>query len=253
MKKISLLLLLSGLLFVSCERDSDMITVGYPITENYTDLDVSHAFDVMVCDTISEARVTVRGGEHKNVVFKVVDGTLRIGYKSGLFNWFHGSGKVLLPRNSTLCDVELSGASSFRGDLQGDKVELDLSGASDFYGNLLASKVSMDLSGSSKYSGNVDADKIEMEISGSSSVTGSGSCTGQLDMEVSGSSDLDAYGLECRMVSGKVSGSSNVKISCCESLTVSVSGASDLYYKTLPGCQPVVNCNTSGSSEVHAQ
>ena len=253
MKKISLLLLLSGLLFVSCERDSDKITVGYPINENYTSLDVSHAFEVVVCDTVTEAKVTVRGGEHKNVVFKVEDGTLKIGFKSSLFNWHHGSGKVLLPRNSALCDVELSGASSFRGNLQGDKVDLEVSGASDFYGNLLASEVNMDLSGASSFKGDINADEIDMEISGSSKVSSSGICTEQFDMEISGSSNLDAFGLECRKVSGKLSGSSDVRISCCESLTVTVSGSSDLYYKAPHGCYPVVNCSTSGGSEVHAE
>lgn len=237
---------------MACEKDfSDHITVGYPVPGNYTALEVNNAFDVVVCDTVSEAKVTVKGGEHKNVVFKVEDGKLKIGFKSGLFNWYHGSAKVLLPRNSSLCDVELSGASCFRGDLSGDKVELDVSGASDFYGNVHGQEVSIDLSGASDFRGSIDADKIEMEISGSSKVSGAGSCTEILDAEVSGSSTVDTYGLECRSVTVKVSGSSDVKISCCESLTGSLSGSSDLYYKALPGCNPVVNCSTSGGSEVH--
>jgi hypothetical protein len=113
--------------------------------------------------------------------------------------------------------------------------------------------VNIDLSGSSDFKGNIDADKIEMEISGSSKVSGFGSCNELLDMEISGSSDVDAYGLECRRVAAKVSGSSKVKISSCESIMGSLSGSSDLYYKALPGCNPVVNCSTSGGSEVHQQ
>ena len=254
MKKTGLMLFALCVMFSACQKDDNNgITVSYPVTDNYTALDVSNAFDVVVCDTVSVAMVTVRGGEHKNVIFKVEKGTLKIGFRSSLFNWYHGPAKVLLPRNSALCEVELSGASSFRGDLQGDKIELDVSGASDFFGNLLGSEVNMDLSGASSFVGDINADNTELEISGSSSVKGAGSCTGQLDMEVSGSSDVDAFGLECRSVTAKLSGSSNAKISCCESLTGTISGSSDLYYKALPGCNPVVNCSTSGSSEVHAQ
>jgi hypothetical protein len=252
MKRLCFLSLMLCLLCVACEKDDIIyITVNYPITDKYTNLDVSSAFDVVVCDTVSEARVTVKGGQHKNVIFKVENGTLKIGFKSGLFNWFHGSGKVLLPRNSELCDVELSGASSFRGDVQGDEVDVEVSGASNFYGNVTGSEVSIDFSGASDFKGNINADKIEMEISGSSKISGAGSCTEILDAEVSGSSTVDAFGLECRRVTAKVSGSSKVKISCCESITGSISGSSDLYYKALPGCNPVVNCSTSGGSEVH--
>ena len=253
MKKITFMLLVLCGLCTACEKNKEGITVSYPVTDNYTALDVHSAFDVVVCDTISTAMVIVRGGEHKNVIFKVEDGTRKIGFKSSLFNWFHGSGKVLLPRNSALCDVELSGASSFRGDLQGDEVEVDLSGASNFYGNVTGTEVNIDLSGASDFKGNIYADKMELEISGSSSVKSAGICTGQLDAEVSGSSNVDAFGLECRRVKAMVSGSSEVKISCCESITGSLSGSSDLYYKALPGCNPMVNCNTSGGSKVHAE
>lgn len=253
MKKITFMLLVLCGLCMACEKDNSSITVNYPVTDKYTALDVSNAFDVVVCDTISEAKVTVRGGEHKNVIFKVEDGTLKIGFKNGLFHWNHGTAKVLLPYNSKLCNVELSGASSFRGNLQGDEVDVDLSGASDFYGNVMGSKVSFDLSGASDFQGNIESDRIDMEISGSSKVSGSGICTEQLDMEISGSSNLDAFGLECRKVTGKLSGSSDARISCCESLTVAVSGSSDLYYKAPHGCSPVVNCSTSGGSEVHAE
>ncbi len=254
MKRICIMAMVLCFVCTACEKDySGLITASYPVDGYYTDLEVSHAFEVVVCDTVSKAMVSVRGGEHKNVIFKVEDGTLRIGFKSTLFNWIHGPAKVLLPRNNALCDVELSGASSFHGDLQGDKIELDVSGASDFYGNLQGRVVNIDLSGSSDFKGNIDADKIEMEISGSSKVSGLGSCNELFDMEISGSSDVDAYGLECRRVAAKVSGSSKVKISSCESIMGSLSGSSDLYYKALPGCNPVVNCSTSGGSKVHQQ
>lgn len=252
--RVCLILPLLCTVCAACDKNSGLLTANYPVNDAYTDLEVHDAFEVVVCDTVTEAIVTVRENEHKNVIVKVENGTLKIGFESGLFNWFHGStNKVLLPRNAQLCDVELHGASSFRGDLQGEEVELDISGASDFYGNILATEVSIDLSGSSDFEGNVDADNIDFEISGSSRASSSGSCSGQMDMSISGSSKLNAYGLQCRAVTGTVSGSSKAYISCCENLTVSVSGSSDLYYRIPSGCSPVVNCSTSGSSGIHAE
>lgn len=254
MRKIFFVIPLLCLLWTGCEHNNgDYITVKYPVTGSYTDMDVHDAFEVVMCDTVSEAFVTVRGGEHKNVILKVVDGTLKIGFKSGLFNWFHGSARVLLPVNHALCDVELSGASSFCGDLQGDKVELDVSGASDFSGTLQGREVTIDLSGASRFSGDIDADNVEFELSGSSTAKCAGSCTERVEMEISGASSVEAFGLECRAANVQLSGSSTVKLSCCESLTGSLSGSSDLYYKALPGCNPVVNCSTSGSSKVYAE
>lgn len=254
MKRLISILPLLCLLLAGCEKDyDDYITVGYPVASGYTELDVSDAFEVVMCDTVSKAMVSVRGGEHKNVVLTVEEGTLKVGFRSGLFNWFHGKGRVLLPVNSALCDVELSGASTFRGDLQGDKVELDLSGASGFYGNLQGREVNIDLSGASDFEGGIDADEVELEFSGSSSARCAGSCMGLIEMEIAGSSSVYAYGLECRSADVRVSGSSTVQIACCERITGHLSGSSDLYYKSLPGCNPVVDCATSGSSEVHRQ
>ncbi|MBR1834499.1 MAG: DUF2807 domain-containing protein [Bacteroidales bacterium] len=254
MKRLVMLMSVLCLLCAACEEDlRDGITTSYPIEDEYTDLEVSDGFAVVMSDSVSEAMVTVKGGEHKNVILKVEDGTLRVGFKSSLFNWYHGPARVLLPVNRVLCDVELSGASSFRGNLQGDKVEVDLSGASMLYGNLQGDEVSIDLSGASKFDGSIHADEAEMELGGSSTVRSVGSCNGLLKMEVSGSSEVDSYGLECRKANVKVSGSSNIRISCCESITGTLSGSSDLYYKTMSGCNPRVECSTSGGSEVHRQ
>lgn len=254
MKRLVLLLPMLCLAWAGCEKDyDDYITVSYPVATGYTELEVSDAFEVVMCDTVSEAVVTVRGGEHKNVVLTVEDGTLKVGFRSGLFDWIHGKGRVLLPANSLLCDVELSGASTFYGDLHGDKVELDLSGSSEFYGNLQGREVNIDLSGASDFEGNIDADEVELEFSGSSLAKCTGNCTELIEMEVAGSSSVYAYELECRSADVRVSGSSTVQIACCERITGHLSGSSDLYYRPLPGCNPVVDCTTSGSSEVHRQ
>ena len=247
-------------------------TIKYPIAGEYTKLDVSHAFDVVVCDTVTEAVVTATDRVQRYVVVKVEDGVLTIKLRPNLLVRSRDA-KVLLPRNEKLCEVELSGASSFTGDLKGDKIEVDLSGASDFYGllqgvtkveldlssasnfkgTIQGQDVDIDLSGSSDVEGTIDADNIKVDASGASRVEVMGSCLDNLDIDLSGSSDFMAPLMECRNVQGEMSGSSDAEFLVCESLRVSLSGSSSIVYGIPVGCNPTVRCSTSGSSSVNTR
>lgn len=249
MKKTGLMLFALCMLFVACEKDENYFTMKYPIAGDYTKLDVSGAFDVVVCDTVAEAVVTTPERMQRYVVVKVEDGVLTIKYRPNLVIRGRG-GKVLLPRNEFLCEVELSGASSFTGDLKGDNVEVDLSGASNYVGAIQGSEVSLDLSGSSDIEGSIDADNIEVDASGSSTVKVTGSCLNYLDIDLSGSSYLLAPMMECRNVEGEMNGSSDAEFQVCESLRVNLSGSSSIVYGIPVGCNPTVRCSTSGSSSV---
>ena len=261
-----------SMLFMACEKEVNDITMKYPVMGDYAKVDVSGAFDVVVCDTVSEAVVTTSERLQRYVVVKVEEGVLTIKYRPNLT--FHSrGGKVLLPRNERLCEVELSGASSFTGDLKGDEVELDLSGASDFYGSVQGfTKVELDLSGSSDFEGtiqgqevnidlagasdiegSIDADNIEVDASGSSTVKVTGSCLNNLIIDLSGSSDFLAPEMECRNVEGEMSGSSDAEFQVCESLRVNLSGSSSIVYGIPVGCTPTVRCSTSGSSSVNTR
>ena len=249
MKRTGLMLFALCMLFVACENENDTYTMEYPIAGEYTQLDVSSAFDVVVCDTVTNAVVTIADRLQKYVVVNVEDGVLTIKLRPNMV--IHSrNGKVLLPRNEKLCEVELSGASSFMGDLRGDKLEVDLSGASYFEGTIQGKEVSIDLSGASDIEGTIDADNIELEASGASTVKATGSCLDELDLDLSGSSDFLAPQMKCRIVKGEMSGSSNAEFLVCESLQVSLSGSSNIVYGIPTGCRPLVNCPTSGSSSV---
>lgn len=272
MKKASLLLIALCMLFAACEKEENYFTMKYPIAGDYTKLDVSHAFDVVVCDTVTEAVVTTSERLQRYVVVKVEDGVLTIKLRPNLA-MHRREGKVLLPRNENLYEVELSGASSFTGDLKGDKVEVDLSGASDFYGSLQGvtkveldlsgasnfkgmiqgQDVDIDLSGSSDVEGSINADNIELDASGASSVEVTGSCLDNLDLDLSGASDFIAPLMECRNVTGEMSGSSAAEFLVCTSLRVSLSGSSSIVYGIPVGCSPIIQCSTSGSSSVNTR
>ena len=236
-------------MFASCSKFyGDPTTMNYPINSNYTKLDVSHAFDVTVSADVTDAVVTVPEDLHSKLKLEVKDGTLYIGFTR---SWIVASGdcKVVLPLNMQLKDLELSGASSFIGNLQGVTSDIEVSGASKFYGDVVAADVDMEVSGASKFEGGLMCDEVEMDISGASTATIHGACTGTMEMEVSGASDLHAVEFNTDAVTGSLSGSSDADVTVCSRIAVSVSGSSDLTYGTSsPACRPTFACTLSGSS-----
>lgn len=221
------------LVFVSCSNYGEPVSMNYPVNGSYTKLSVSHAFDVTVSDDIASAVVTVPERLHDKVKVAVLNGTLYIGYKNSLsFTGSDVQASVVLPRNAQLSDLDLSGASSFCGDLKGSDVEIDLSGASEFQGNVMA-------------------DEMEIDLSGASKASLSGSCAGMIDIEVSGASYLNAASVDAQSVQGDLSGASSADVTICNNVKVNLSGASHLTYGLLSSdCQPVVKCESSGSSTV---
>ena len=218
-------------LFFGCTKDwGSPATKNYPINGSYTGLDVSNAFQVTVSDEVTDVVVTLGELAHDRVIVKVVNGELQIGFKPN--TRYNGVAKAVIPANANLRELDLSGASSFVGDLNGHDVDIDISGASTFRGN-------------------VDADEIDLDLSGASNAFINGRCQNKMEIDLSGASTLKAAALEAQSVSGHLSGASNADVTVCSALNVELSGASTLTYGIVSDeCHPVVNCPTSGSSTV---
>ncbi len=229
MKNIVILLSLS-ILFFGCTKDwGTPATKNYPINGAYTKLDVSNAFDVTVSDQVTDVVVTVGELAHDRVVVKVVDGELQIGFKPNTN--YSGKAKAVIPA-AVLRKLDLSGASSFTGDLRGDDVDIELSGAST-------------------YRGTVEATELDIDLSGASDAILSGACQTKMEIDLSGASTLKAANLSAMSVYGEMSGASDADVTVCSDLNVELSGASTLTYGTSSeDCHPVVNCSTSGASTV---
>ena len=230
MKNIVILLSLS-ILFFGCTKDwGTPATKNYTINGAYTKLDVSNAFDVTVSDQVTDVVVTVGELAHDRVVVRVVDGELLIGFKPNTM--YNGKAVAVIPANANLSDLELSGASSFTGDLRGDDVDIELSGAST-------------------YRGTVEATELDIDLSGASDAILSGACQTKMGIDLSGASTLKAADLSAMSVYGEMSGASDADVTVCSDLNVELSGASTLTYGTSSeDCHPVVNCSTSGASTV---
>ncbi len=231
----------------------DPITETFSVSGTYTELVVEDAFDVVVSDTATQIIITA--GE--NVMPKVR--VSKSGDKLNIYlkGWSTNRGKemtVILPYNADLKKVSLSGASGFHTDypIVAQEVEVDLSGSSDFYGDIEAGEVEMDLSGSSSLKGSVVASKLDLDMSGASDVNIAG-LVSTLKIDLTGSSSIEKayngnkYALECDQCEGSLSGSSDAYIHCDGSITVSLSGSSDLHYT---GSASTRGCSTSGSSNV---
>jgi hypothetical protein len=219
-----------SILFFGCTKDwGTPATKNYPINGAYTKLDVSNAFDVTVSDQVTDVVVTVGELAHDRVVVRVVDGELQIGFKPNTN--YSGKATAVIPA-AVLRKLDLSGASSFTGDLRGDDVDIELSGAST-------------------YRGTVEATELDIDLSGASDAILSGACQTKMGIDLSGASTLKAANLSAMSVYGEMSGASDADVTVCSDLNVELSGASTLTYGTSSeDCHPVVNCSTSGASTV---
>ena len=230
MKNIVILLSLS-ILFFGCTKDwGTPATKNYPINGAYTKLDVSNAFEVTVSDQVTDVVVTVGELAHDRVVVKAVNGELQIGFKPNTM--YNGKATAVIPATANLYSLDLSGASSFTGDLRGNNVNIELSGAST-------------------YRGSIEAAELDIDLSGASDAIINGVCQTKMEIDLSGASTLKAADLSAMSVYGEMSGASDADVTVCSALNVQLSGASTLTYGTSSEeCHPNINCPASGSSVV---
>ena len=122
-------------------------------------------------------------------------------------------------------DLELSGASSFVGDVEAYTVDLDLSGASSAH-----------IKGS--------AEAIDTDLSGASSVEYQGRC-GVCTLDVSGASTFKGRDLIVELVEGKISGASDVIIGAKTYGKIDIKGGS-----RLKSPEVADRSDSGGSSEI---
>ena len=254
MKTAKIIMLVAAVtLFATCTKDyGSLETRTYTLTTSYKALSISNAFDVVMSDTATVATITMPERLYEKLVFSVVNGTLRIGLKPGINYVGDNEMRVILPVNTDINDVDVSGASSFTSPqtIVATDMDIDVSGASFFKCSVQATNVELDISGASTYNGDIEATTIDADISGSSTVTVGGTAD-IMDIDVSGASTLAATKLAAGQVTGDVSGASNVNVTVCQKLELNVSGSSNVTYgKSDESCAILLRCSTTGSSTV---
>lgn len=110
--------------------------------------------------------------------------------------------------------------------------KLQASGACDVQvaGTVNVPSLNINMSGASDFKGDVKLGSLIVNLSGASDLKISGSAT-SVNIESSGASDVKGYDLVTETCTAKAYGASDINITVNKELTAEASGASDIYYK----------------------
>lgn len=242
MKKIYCLLLLAALVS-SCYFQKEYIplsgqTETKEITINpFCKLDVQNAIEVIVCDTVTNARIETDAALISYLHVAQSGKKLVIGYQRDIYWMADCISRVLIPADKVdnLNHIHVSGASSvyFSEPLCTKTIEMYLSGASSLYATLHINSMETHISGSSHAFLDGEAESMKVQISGASSVH----------------SELrdGKYTLDVTRFIGNMSGSSIANIHCDGQIDANLSGASTIFYT---GTADTHSCTCSGVSSV---
>lgn len=220
MKKfISTSIMVFSLFLAIAQRDiiNDPDVEVRNINGSFSSIKISGGIDLFLSQDDKEAvAVSSNDTKTKEAIKTVVEnGTLRIYYdgdNKGWGNWKNRKMRVYVSfknleklNASGACDVQVSGA------ITGNSFEMDMSGASDFKGSVKLSSLKIELSGAS-----------DIKIAGSATT---------VTINSSGASDVKGYDLVTEICTAKASGASDINITVNKELNAHASGASDIYYK----------------------
>ena len=217
MKKIILAVLFAGAALFGQAQNTLVVDPNATVREvkaEFKAIKVSGGIDLYLSQSDNVA-IAVSAAEERYKEFihtDVEDGTLKIYYEGERFNWKNKRLKVYVSFK-TLEKLNASGASDVvvTGTIESASLDMQLSGASDFKGA-------------------VKVDKLKMNLSGASNVRISGTAR-TVDIESSGASDVKGYELVTDYCNATASGASDINITVNKELNAHASGASDINFK----------------------
>lgn len=193
------------------DGDAEMRT----ISGSFNSIKVSGSIDLYLSQSDNEAvAVSAPESRFKDAIKTVVkDNQLNIFY-AGDGNWNLKNKKLVVYVSfSELKKLIASGASDIltAGVIKVPSLEIQMSGASDFKGA-------------------VEVGSLELKLSGASDVFINGTAA-DLNIESSGASDVKGYGLAADNCTARASGASDIQVTVNKELKVNASGASKILYK----------------------
>lgn len=110
--------------------------------------------------------------------------------------------------------------------------QIQCSGASNIYiaGIMELPLLNVQMSGASEFKGEIKIDELNIKLSGASNMKLHGSAK-NINIESSGASDVKAFDLMTETCNIKSSGASDVNITVSKEISANASGASNVYYK----------------------
>ena len=178
---------------ISRLRGSGALVTAEMSFRDFSKLDVSHAFEVHLVQSRSY-RVVITADDNvmDEVEVSQSGGTLRLGLKRTALSFENVTlrAEVSMP---TLEGLQLSGASSLRGEVDTDDVRFELSGASHVTLEGRGGDLTLDASGASRADlGDFVVEDADLQVSGASQATVN--ATGRLDVDASGASQVTYLG-----------------------------------------------------------
>ena len=112
--------------------------------------------------------------------------------------------------------------------------QIQASGASNVYiaGLMQLPSLNVQMSGASEFKGEINIGELNIKLSGASNIKLNGIAT-TVNIESSGASDVKAFDLLTETCNIKSSGASDVNITVSKEISANASGASNVYYKGL--------------------
>lgn len=216
-----LLAFVSSLIMTSCDEvfKDDVVPAGSVTTRNasfsgYRMIDASHAFSVFVTFSDTEESIEIEANDnlHQHIEVRMENNTLKIGLERNVN--IKGSATLnayIVTR--PIAEFAASGASRF---LVEDEI--------------IDEDVSVYLSGASSFTGHIDANRLYTDISGASLINISGGST-IFDVEASGASNIGDYEFATNFLKADLSGASNMSLTVMDEIDIEASGASGLNFK----------------------
>ncbi|WP_163321992.1 head GIN domain-containing protein [Draconibacterium mangrovi] len=209
-----------GVLFTSCEKDhlevvpsSNVTTIDFS-SSGVNQLAVSDVFHVYVSFSETEESVRIEANENLHSVIETdqTGDLLSVGLEKNT----NIRGVPVLNvyiTTSSLSKVMAEGATTveFNDVLQNDQFEIELIGASQFKGSIETGTVSAYLEGAST-----------MEIDGA--------CT-NFHIDATGASEMTSFDFVSDYLNANLDGGSEISLSVQQKLDVTAKGASKVYYK----------------------
>jgi hypothetical protein len=179
---------------------------------------VSDGIDLYLSQSNEEV-VVVSAAEEKwrdRIRTEVDNGVLKIFLEHEGWNWWRNSGNKKMKAYVSFKELDklvAAGASDVRvtGVIKTDELQINISGASDFKGE-------------------IDVNSLSIDQSGASDATITGRAT-TVEAEASGASDFKGFDLQTQNCRARASGASDIKITVNKELNAHASGASGIYYK----------------------
>jgi len=187
------------------------------VTQGFHGISVSGGIDVFLSQGTQES-VAVSAEDIKwrdRIRTEVKDGILKIWVDRKGWNWSTGGKKLRAYVGFTSLD-KLSGG-----------------GASNMFvdGVIATTSLNIDLDGASDFKGAINVHELKLDLSGASDARITGTVTGLTTVSSSGASDLKGFDLVTENCNARATGASDIRITVNKELNVQASGASGIYYK----------------------